>query len=275
VTEAGSACPTWPHVRLLRAGSDGCDPALPRGVALLVIDNPPANALGPEVLASLAQAIDAVAADGTIAALLVTGAGDGALAGPEDGPLHGGSSGGLRRWDALDATAYALEGQETMAALAALRIPVIAALGGSVSGAGVELALAADIRVAAEDAEFAMPQVAGGAPPCWGGTQRLARLVGTGQAKLMILGGRSLDGREAQRIGLVEVLAGSGQHLSAAFGLAGDIARAVAATGTAGAAGAAAAAAAKEAIDKGLDLPPSDGLRLEAALFGARGATLL
>lgn len=179
----------------------------------------------------------------------------------------------MNELDEMDMVAYALAGQEAMGAVAGSDRPVVCAIDGPCLGPGLELALAADIRVAAPGATFGLPGLRTGRGAGWGGAQRLARLVGPGQAKRLVLGGAIIDAAEAHRIGLVELLAGAvdpsglaqpglpagpGAGLEAALDLAAGWAR-----GPAGAAG-----MAKEAIDAGLDLPLEAALRLEAAASG-------
>ncbi|NPV92127.1 MAG: enoyl-CoA hydratase/isomerase family protein [Firmicutes bacterium] len=105
-----------------------------------------------------------------------------------------------------------------------LNQPVIAAVNGVCFGAGVELILACDVRIAASDASFSIPEVQFGLSPDMGGSQRLARLVGIGQAKRLILGCERIDAGEALRIGLVEEVVEPDQLLVRAEGLARRIA---------------------------------------------------
>jgi enoyl-CoA hydratase len=164
--------------------------------------------------------------------------------------------------DALDATAYALSGQEALHAVESSPLPVIAAISGACLDASLELALACDLRVAAQDATFAFTQAFRGVCSGFGGMARLARLVGPGAAKLICLEGRPISAAEALRLGLVERVVAAGEHLQGAAALASRVA----------AASPRVVAAAKEAIDGGLMLPLSDALRLEAAICGGVAA---
>ena len=138
--------------------------------------------------------------------------------------------------------------------------PIIAAIRGYTLGGGLELALACDIRIAAEDAQLGLTEVNLAIIPGGGGTQRLPRLVGRGRALEMILTGARIDAREAWRIGLVERVVPAADVLAAAR----ELARALAEKAPV------ALRYAKEAVVKGLELPLADGLRLENDL-----ATLL
>ena len=134
--------------------------------------------------------------------------------------------------------------------------PVIACIEGEALGAGLELALACDIRIASETASFAMTQVASGDVPSLGGTQRLPRLVGRGKASSMILLGERLDAQSALACGLVNQVVPPGQALARA----GELAASIAARGPI------AVRYAKEAIRQGLDMPLEQALRYETDL---------
>jgi enoyl-CoA hydratase/carnithine racemase len=257
--QAPVSCQVWGSVRLLRAGHDDCHPATAPGVALLVV------AGGTNAPADLLLAVDAIAQDHSVRAVVLAGA---SAWGPDYPPGSKGGTGDgagaeVASLDELDAIAYALTGQEAISAVAALPKPVLCAVDGECLGPGLELALAADIRVAARDASLGMPQVRSGLAPAWGGMQRLLRLVGPGHAKRLVLGGAPVGAVEAYRIGLVEALADGGGALLAALELAAEAAHGHAP----------ALAVAKETIDAGADLKLEEGLRLDAAAFGriARG----
>lgn len=143
------------------------------------------------------------------------------------------------------------------AALAAVNRPIIAAINGDASAEGLELVLCCDLRVAAEGARFALPQVASGSIPGSGGTQRLARLVGRGKALEMLLLARSIDAEAALRFGLVNEVAPAAQVLTQAQSLAETLTTK----------GPIALRYAKEAIYKGMDMTLEQGLRLEMDLY--------
>lgn len=143
-----------------------------------------------------------------------------------------------------------------LAALSGLIIPTIAAIEGQALGEGLELALACDLRVAADWAQLGLPQVGQGSLPGGGGTQRLARLVGPGRAAEMLILGEPISAAAAHEMGLVNRLTAAGGALAQALALAETIAR-----------GAPwAVRFLKEAVHKGLDLTLEQGLRLEGDL---------
>lgn len=141
-------------------------------------------------------------------------------------------------------------------AIADLPQPVVAAIGGRAHSAGLELALACDIRVAAGGASFALPETGAGRIPHGGGTQRLPRAVGRAQALRLLLTGEEIDAAEARRIGLVSSVVPDGGELEAAAGIARTIASR----------GPLATRFAKEAVRRGADVPLDQGLRLELEL---------
>lgn len=141
-------------------------------------------------------------------------------------------------------------------ALAAVPQPVVAAVHGRAHSAGFELALACDIRVASEDARFAMPETGEGLVPCGGGTQRLPRAVGRAQALRLLLTGEEIDAVEAKRIGLVSRVTAPGAAPEAAL----EIARVIASRGPI------ATRMAKEAVHRGSEMPLAQALRYELDL---------
>ncbi|MXW31098.1 MAG: hypothetical protein F4Z88_10380 [Chloroflexi bacterium] len=155
-------------------------------------------------------------------------------------------------WSAIGASLREGADDDPVAALAALRIPVVAWVDGDCHDEALELALAADIRIAGESAAFRMGHVREGRLPSHGGTQRLTRAVGRGQALRLLLTGETLDADDALRVGLVHDVADleDAEALAAAIADAGPIA----------------AQYVKEAIAASADLPLRDGMRLEADL---------
>ncbi len=141
-------------------------------------------------------------------------------------------------------------------ALAAVDRPTIAAIRGWCLGGGLEIALACDLRIAGTDARIGLTEIRRGIMPGAGGTQRLSRLVGPGHALRIALSGEPVDAAEAYRIGLVNEVVEPGQVLEAANRLAATIMKGAPVS----------ARFIKEAINKGLELPLDEGLRLEADL---------
>lgn len=169
-------------------------------VAVITINEPERlNALNSERLRDLLSAVRDVSADASIRAIVLTGAENRAfMAGADIGEMAG-----LSRDEAL---AFGRLGQATAWALETAPQPVIAAINGFALGGGCELALACDIRYAADNAVFAQPEVGLGIPPGWGGTQRLPQLVNPGIAAELIFTGKRIDADEALRIGLVNAV---------------------------------------------------------------------
>jgi enoyl-CoA hydratase len=150
-----------------------------------------------------------------------------------------------------------LEPYRVASAVADLEQPVIAAINGDALGQGLELALGGDIRLASPNARFGFPPGAAGLIPMDGGTQRLPRIVGKGKALEMVFTGELLGAEEALEIGLLSRVVAPEELLAEAWGLAENLATKAPI----------ALRYAKEAISKGLDLPLSEGLRLEADLY--------
>lgn len=224
-------------------------------VAVITVDNPPINLLHPRVAGRIAEAADDLGARSAIRCLVLTGTGRHFVGGAD-----------LRYVRTLDpdgAEAYVRAVQDMQLGLARLRQPVIAAVNGPALGGGCELAMACDIRVSSVDAVWGQPEVGLGLIPGAGGTQNLPRLVGTGQAKLLVLTGRRISADDARSIGLVDVVVPPSQVLGTAL----DLARAIAANAPL------AVQAAKQAITTGVELPMEDAYRLEARLFGPLVAT--
>src|SRR6201998_2791297 len=168
------------------------------GLAVLTIDRPHAlNAIALDTIEQLEKALDAAAG---ARVLVIRGAGDRAFV----------SGGDLKELSALrteeDASAMAKRMRSICDQLAAFPAPVIAALNGHAFGGGAEVAVAADIRVAADDIKIALNQVELEIMPAWGGAERLATLVGRGRALLLAGTGRTLNAVEAERIGLVDLV---------------------------------------------------------------------
>lgn len=153
--------------------------------------------------------------------------------------------------------------QEAFTAVARIPKPVVAAVTGYALGGGCELALCADVRIAAEDATFGQPEILLGLIPGAGGTQRLARLVGPSRAKDLIFTGRTVGAAEALSIGLVDTVVPAAEVYDAAREWAGRLARGPAL----------ALRAAKQAVDTGLETDLDSGLALERALFAGLFAT--
>ncbi len=226
------------------------------GIATLTVNRPDKlNALNATTMAELSSAIDEVRTRDDISGLIVTGAGRAFVAGADISELANTTP--------VSARALALEGQRVFRRFETSPKPVVAAVNGFALGGGCELALACHIRIASEHAKFGQPEVKLGTSPGYGGTQRLARLVGKGRALELILTGETIDAEEACRIGLVNRVVPHGSLIESATMLLRQIL----------ANGPLAIAACIDAVDRGLDMPLDGGLALEATHFGLLAAT--
>jgi enoyl-CoA hydratase len=168
-------------------------------VAIVAVDRPEAlNALDSETIRLLRAAADELSADEGVRAVLLTGAGKSFVAGADIAEMS--------RLTAEEARRFSARGQALMSAIETAPQPWVAAVNGYALGGGCELALACDIRLAAENARFGQPEIGLGITPGFGGTQRLTRNVGAGWAKYLVLSGRHLRADEALAIGLVQAV---------------------------------------------------------------------
>lgn len=227
------------------------------GVALATINRPDKlNALNADVIADLGRLAEAVAQDHTVRALIITGAGPKAFVAGADISELAAVSGGEGRQ-------LAERGQAVFRAIERLQKPVIAVVNGFALGGGCELAMACHIRVASPNAKFGQPEVKLGLIPGYGGTVRLPRLVGRGIATELLLTARMVDAEEAARIGLVNRVVAAESLLEEARGIARTMLEM----------GPIAIGLCLNQIDRGLDAPVDDALRLEAEAFGAACAS--
>ncbi|MCL2609204.1 MAG: enoyl-CoA hydratase-related protein [Treponema sp.] len=222
-----------------------------KGTAVLTVTRPEQlNALNRETMAEIASALDRAAGEKGLRSLVVTGAGAKAfVAGADIKQLEGLDGEGAHR--------LSTEGNRVFSMLAELPFPTIAAVNGYAFGGGCELALACDIRLAAENASFALPEVSLGVCPGWGGTQRLARLVGTGLAAELLFSAGRVNAERACRIGLVNAVHPQEKLLEAALELAAGIGRNAPL----------AVAACKRAMYAGIEVPLARALEIEAGAF--------
>jgi enoyl-CoA hydratase len=187
-------------------------------VAILTLNRPDAlNAMSAEMLDDLDGRLDEIERDDALRCVVITGAGEKAFSAGAD----------IRRMstaEPLEARAYARRGQDLALRIEGFSRPVIAAVNGFALGGGCELALACDIRLAADTARFGQPEVTLGIPPGWGATQRLPRLTSPGFAKEVILSGRLIGAEEALRVGLANHVHPRAELLDRAVELAAEIA---------------------------------------------------
>jgi 3-hydroxypropionyl-coenzyme A dehydratase len=170
----------------------------PQGdIAILRINRPEAlNAMNVDVISELSKMLDILAADDSIKAVVITGAGERSFCAGADISY-------MVNIDPMQAERYATSAQDVINRIDRLEKPVIAAVNGFALGGGCELAMACDIRIASSNAKMGQPEVTIGIPPGWGGTQRLMRLVGPAKAKELIFTGKMITADEAYPIGLV------------------------------------------------------------------------
>lgn len=227
------------------------------GIYLLTVNRPQAlNALNAATLKELAQAAAQVAADAAARVLLVTGAGDKAF-------VAGADISEMRQLTADQARAFSEKGMQVMHALETLPVPVIALVQGYALGGGCELAMACDWIMASERAVFGQPEVNLGIPPGFGGTQRLARLVGRARALELITTARQVKADEALAIGLVNQVVPAAELRNSGL----VIARTIAAKGPV------AVRLAKQAVQRGQDLDLANACAYETAVFALAFAT--
>ena len=208
------------------------------------------NALNSAVLEELNAALDGVDLD-EVRCLIVTGAGPKSF-------VAGADIGEMSTLTKAEGEAFGKKGNDVFRRLETFPIPVIAAVNGFALGGGCELAMSCDIRICSENAVFGQPETGLGITPGFGGTQRLARLVGPGMAKQMIYTARNIKAEEAYRIGLVNAVYPQEELLPAAEKMAAGIAKNAPI----------AVRSCKKAINGGLDLSMDEALVLEEKLFG-------
>jgi enoyl-CoA hydratase/carnithine racemase len=218
------------------------------GVLRIVLQRPPANALGIPLIDGVNRALDEASGDRDIAIIVVTSAVPGFFAAGAD----------IKHMATADADSFAAYGRslrETLGRLAAPDWISIAAMEGLALGGGLELALACTLRVAGAGARFGLPEVKLGLIPGAGGTQRLPRLVGRDRALDIMLTGRQVAADEAHAIGLISRLVPAGQAEPAALKLAAELRRA----------SRPAQQAVIRTVDASYETPFADGLGYEAA----------
>mgnify|MGYP002625353844 CR=1 FL=1 len=222
-------------------------------IAVAAIDRPKAlNALNSAVLDELNELLDAVRRDAEIRVLILTGSGEKAF-------VAGADIGEMCSLTKAEGQAFGKKGNDVFRRLECLPIPTIAAVNGYALGGGCELSMACDIRICSDTAVFGQPETGLGITPGFGGTQRLARLIGPGMAKQLIYSAKNIKADEALRIGLVNAVYPAEELMGAAEKLAETIARNAPI----------AVRACKTAINEGLALPIDEAIVLEETLFGS------
>jgi enoyl-CoA hydratase len=227
------------------------------GIAVITIDRPKAlNALSEATVAELKAAFSRVADDPNIKCAILTGAGEKSF-------VAGADITEIATKDALSGAEFALNGQALLNMIQQSDKPVVAAVNGFALGGGCEIAMACHVRFAADNARFGQPEVNLGIIPGYGGTQRLARLVGAGRALELSMSGDMIDAAEAHRIGLVNKVYTQAELIDKAK----EFCKKVMSKGPR------AVSAVLHAVNRGMEMHLGDALRLEAHLFGLVCAT--
>ena len=220
-------------------------------VGVITIDRQKAlNALNSQVLDELNATLDAIDLD-TVRAVILTGAGDKSF-------VAGADIGEMSTLTKAEGEAFGKKGNDVFRKLETFPIPVIAAVNGFALGGGCEISMSCDIRICSENAVFGQPEVGLGITPGFGGTQRLARIVGVGMAKQMIYSARNIKADEAYRIGLVNAVYPLEELMPAAKKLAETIAKNAPI----------AVRNCKKAINDGLEVNMDEAIVIEEKLFG-------
>jgi len=220
-------------------------------IGIITINRPKAlNALNSAVLEELDLALDSVDLK-TVRALILTGAGDKSF-------VAGADIAEMSTLTKAEGEAFGKKGNDVFRKLETFPIPVIAAVNGFALGGGCEISMSCDIRICSDNAMFGQPEVGLGITPGFGGTQRLARIVGVGMAKQMIYTARNIKADEALRIGLVNAVYTQEELLPAAKKMASGIAKNAPI----------AVRNCKKAINDGLQTDMDKAIVIEEKLFG-------
>ena len=221
-------------------------------VGVITINRPKAlNALNSGVLEELNACLDGIDLE-TTRALILTGAGEKSF-------VAGADIGEMSTLTKAEGEAFGKKGNDVFRKLETFPIPVIAAVNGFALGGGCEIAMSCDIRICSDNALFGQPEVGLGITPGFGGTQRLARIIGVGKAKEMIYACTNVKADEAKALGLVNAVYTQEELMPAAKKLAGKIAKNAPI----------AVRACKKAINDGLDAVMDEAIVIEEKLFGS------
>ena len=221
-------------------------------VGIITINRPKAlNALNSTVLDELNETLDAVDQN-EIRCLILTGAGEKSF-------VAGADIGEMSTLTKAEGEAFGKKGNDVFRKLETFPIPVIAAVNGFALGGGCEISMSCDIRICSDNAVFGQPEVGLGITPGFGGTQRLARLIGIGKAKEMVYGARNIKADEAYRVGLVNAVYTQEELMPAAMKLASGIAKNAPI----------AVRASKKAMNEGLQVDTDQAIVIEEKAFGS------
>ncbi|ACM18617.1 enoyl-CoA hydratase/isomerase [Geotalea daltonii FRC-32] len=226
-------------------------------VAALTVNRPTVlNSLNSAVLDELLAAFSSLGQDEGVRAIVLTGSGEKAF-------VAGADIAEMADLSAMQAQEFSRKGQQLVNLIGRLAKPVIAAVNGFALGGGLEMVLACDFAYASENAKLGLPEVTLGIIPGFGGTQKLARLIGRSRANELIFTGRMLTAAEAKDWGVVNAVFPGGELVAKAM----ETAAKIAANGQLG------VAHAKDAVKSGLDMAEADGMNYESVHFGALFST--
>ena len=222
-------------------------------IAIIVIDNPPANALSKTVGLQIIKCLDEIRNESAVRAVILTGAGNKFfVAGADISEFPD-----LMKSPPGKVTQFAIESSKTYNSIDFFPKPVIAAVNGFALGGGCELVLACDLCIASENALFGLPEINLGLFPGGGGTQRLPRRIGDAKAKELIFTGKHIKATEALEMGMINRVVEKDRALDEAKLLASEIAERPTI----------AIELIKQCIDRGLEVTLIDGLKIESDLF--------
>ena len=225
-------------------------------VGLITINRPEVlNALNLEVIEQLDDILLRAESQEDVHVIVITGAGRSFVAGADIGEMV--------NYTADDAKRFSHHGNNTMMHITRFPSPVIAAVNGFALGGGCEMALACDIRIASEKAKFGQPEVGLGITPGFGGTQRLARIVGVSNAMELILTAKNINAQQAKEIGLVNAVFAPEELMNGALEMARSFTKNAPI----------AVKYSKACIDRGMQMDIDDAIALENELFGMCYAT--
>lgn len=226
-------------------------------IAVVIVDRQDKlNALNADVISELDQVFSALEGDDKVRGILLTGAGEKAF-------VAGADIGELAKMDSLSGVRVSRGGQDVLLRIERFPKPVLAAVGGYALGGGCELALACHLRLAGDNARFGLPEVGLGIIPGYGGTVRLARLVGLGRAVELALTGEMIDAERAREIGLVSAVVPRSELLERSKELLRKVTKN----------GPVAVRMALESIYRAMDTAMQDALDFESTLFGLLAST--
>jgi len=226
-------------------------------LAIVTVDRPEKlNALNAEVVREIGEVFSSLRDDDNVRGVILTGAGNKAF-------VAGADIGELATMDAISGVRVSRDGQDVFRAIERFPKPVLAAVGGYALGGGCELALACHMRIASERARFGLPEVSLGIIPGYGGTIRLARLIGLGRAIELTLTCDMVDAERAREIGLVSAVVPGEALLDESKALIRKVTKN----------GPIAVRMALESIYRGLDTATAEALDFESSLFGLLAST--